>query len=137
MKNNDIQESADKELMEAWKAPFPAEFIDAEVMQLVPDLLCTHTPDSLKTSWTVFKRLLQGETELNMREMGVAINVVTATPKSETTIYESGVKIPIDIDTYIRIQDAAFGMATKWNEIMNATRKRIEGKHQVMAKLMS
>lgn len=144
VKTDPNQAAKDKEMMEFMGSPFPSELIDCGVMDAVPRLLQTRTPDMVKCNWETFKRLLTKSDNLTITDMGIAINVVTGTPMIEFykpstyRIGEGGFTGGIiGADEYVLIQDAAIAMAAEWNKLVSATRKRIDEKYANIAKILA
>lgn len=126
MKPQEAQALADKEFMEALNEPFPIELIHRDYYMRSADMITYESPKTLQTSWNTFKRLLTGDIEQSIAEVGIGLNAIT-----NRTMVESG----LVYGSYIDMQDWAFGMAAEWNKIVSTTQQRINSKYSTMLKL--
>lgn len=125
LQGQELELQKQNELIEALNSPFPSEFISIEFAGDFANAIEYETVHSLKCNWEQFKELLNMPVgKFTIAQMGLALNAVT-----NRTMIEL-----VQIN-YQETQDRAYTMAAKWNEIVSATRKRLDDKYSNMAKL--
>ena len=124
----ELEQKKQAELIEAMNSPFPSEFIEEAFEKNFHSAIEYETVHTLKCNWEKFKELLNTPVgKFTIAQMGLALNAVTNRSMKELTASP---------ESYQEAQDRAYTMAAKWNEIVSATKKRLDDKYANLAKLV-
>ena len=124
----ELEQNKQAELIEAMNSPFPSEFVSVEFAVDFSNAIEYETVHTLKCNWDKLKSLLNVPVgEYTISQMGLALNAVTNRSMKELGLMMSDYQV---------VQDRAYTMAAKWNEIVSATKKRLDEKYSNLAKLV-
>lgn len=126
----ELNEKMSAEIMELMQQhTLPAEFIHESFQQWLSRALPHETAKLMATSYADFKKFWlpmwkKGAAELNLWEMGFAINCVESKGMEQLRI-----ETP---EGYIAVQDAITQMAIHWNAVVNKVKEPITSRYKTL-----
>lgn len=137
----DLREKAEKEFEEFMLTGFPVEHLNESVLRHRLRAISFENPKSLNCTWAIFKSICVDVIgNITIQQMGFILNSITNRTAKDLQLdiqfaFTDEQPKNTHLSLYVDLQDAAFAMAAKWNELVQVQQARIEEKYSNMAEL--